>query len=74
VNVDRELGALEMPLLYLRGRFDRLVPAREAMRLCRVQPAMQVATLDAPHLLLQRKPAEAAERIAAHLATVGNTS
>ena len=61
VNVWRELRAATVPLLYLRGLRDRLVPARNGDAMAAA--GVPVRDLDGPHLLLQTKPAEAARAI-----------
>jgi len=60
-DVTAELARCEVPVLYLRSSQDRLVSARalEALRSA-VRASLEVVVVDAPHLLLQRRPAEAA--------------
>jgi pimeloyl-[acyl-carrier protein] methyl ester esterase len=60
IDVAGAFAALRVPVMYLAGSRDRLVSARVARRLLRLRPATKVKTLDAPHLVLQRRPAEAA--------------
>jgi hypothetical protein len=57
----------------LRGasRRDRLVGAAARARVVAIRPDVEVALLDAPHLVLQRRPVEAAASIARFLATHG---
>lgn len=51
-----------VPVLYLGGRFDRIVrPARTVPELKQVRPDLEVELVDAPHLVLQRRPEESAE-------------
>lgn len=64
VDVRDAFAHLELPLLYVHGRRDRLVGAGVPRELSKRNPSLRVETLDGPHLLLQRRPAEAAERIA----------
>lgn len=70
VNVDQELAQVDVPILYLRGDHDRLVPGRVSQRLRRIQPALQVVGIQAPHCLLQVAPVEAAAALDDFLRTV----
>lgn len=63
VNVTSELARLTMPVLYLRGAADRLVPAWNGGELAKLQPHAELQTLPAPHLVLQTMPREAANCI-----------
>ncbi|MBL4846464.1 MAG: alpha/beta fold hydrolase [Planctomycetes bacterium] len=60
-----DLSACPVPVLYLAGDRDRLVVPGTGARLQRLRPDLELETLPAPHLLLQRQPQLAAERIAA---------
>lgn len=73
VDVTRELAALEIPLLYLRARNDRLIwpqAGREVMRLAR---NARHAVIDAPHFLFQMAPAAGAAEIRTLLDTLYGT-
>jgi pimeloyl-[acyl-carrier protein] methyl ester esterase len=59
VNVGQELQRCGVPLLYLPGRRDRLVSQRSWKEISRLKPEAKCVEIDAPHLILQRKPAEA---------------
>jgi pimeloyl-ACP methyl ester carboxylesterase len=52
-----------MPVLYLRGAADRLVPAWNGGELAKFQPHAELQTLLAAHLVLQTMPREAANCI-----------
>lgn len=65
------LSRVNVPVLCLRGREDRLIFASAATHLARHLPAMQLVTLDGPHWLLQTKPAEAAAALRAFAARHG---
>ena len=64
VDVRRELARVRCPLLSLRASRDRLVGPSSIATIRDVQPAIELATLDATHLVLQRRPAECARLIA----------
>jgi pimeloyl-[acyl-carrier protein] methyl ester esterase len=58
-NVENELRSCSKPILYLSAAQDQLVGQRGLEAIRAVKPNVVSRTLDAPHLLLQRKPAEA---------------
>jgi pimeloyl-ACP methyl ester carboxylesterase len=63
VDVTEELAALDMPVLYLQAKRDRLIwpqAGREVMRLAR---NARRAVIDAPHFLFQMAPEPAAAEI-----------
>ena len=60
---------LALPILYLRGREDRLLPDRSVEEMQRANPAVVRRDLDAPHLLLQTVPEEAWSHIEAFIMT-----
>jgi pimeloyl-ACP methyl ester carboxylesterase len=49
---------LVAPLLTILGTRDRLVPQARARRVCAAVPFSTLVELDAPHLVIQTKPAE----------------
>lgn len=64
VDVSDRLGAVKIPTLYLRAREDRLVGRSAANHLASGIPSMKIAEFDAPHFLLQTRPAETAIAVA----------
>ena len=67
VDVSNEFAESTMPILYIAGGRDRLVGTRVMAQMKRLRPDMQTRVLDAPHLVLQRRPAEAAQLISEFL-------
>ncbi|HEX7602677.1 MAG TPA: hypothetical protein VF316_13765, partial [Polyangiaceae bacterium] len=63
VDVSGELSASRVPVLYLAGGRDRMVGAGIMTGLKSLRPDMETRVLDAPHLVLQRKPVEAGRLI-----------
>lgn len=59
IDVSDQLRRIPVPILYLRGKEDRLVPLAACDYIVKIRPDMQVAELDAPHLLLQAVPHDA---------------
>lgn len=56
VDVRAELASIRCPILYLRGRHDRLVSKRAMGRILECRPDVTVTEIDGPHLLLQVAP------------------
>lgn len=65
VDVSEEFAEGTVPVLYIAGGRDRLVGARVMAQMKRLRADMQTEVLDAPHLVLQRRPVEAAQLISA---------
>lgn len=63
VNVLRDLAALSVPVLYIRGSQDRLVKAESLRIIQNFCPGVQIETVNAPHLILQRAPERCVELI-----------
>ncbi len=64
VDVTESLSRCRAPMLYVAGRSDRLVGRHVVRDLIEIRPDLRVRWLDAPHLVLQRRPVEAAAEIA----------
>jgi pimeloyl-ACP methyl ester carboxylesterase len=60
VNVTTDLSRVRVPVLYLRGTEDRLVPRRCGDEVARLAHTVRIAELPAPHMLLQCAPADSA--------------
>jgi pimeloyl-[acyl-carrier protein] methyl ester esterase len=63
VDETRRLASIELPMLILTARRDRIVPRRATRRLLQGAPAAQAMEIDGPHLLLQSRPRECAIRV-----------
>jgi pimeloyl-ACP methyl ester carboxylesterase len=63
VDVGRQLQSCPAGVLYLQASQDRLVWPGSLAYICRMYPAVEVASLPGPHLLLQTAPREAAQVI-----------
>ncbi|TQM10577.1 alpha-beta hydrolase superfamily lysophospholipase [Pseudoxanthomonas sp. 3HH-4] len=70
VDVRRQLAALDLPLLHLQARRDRLVAARAGDEIVRLARNAQQVVIDAPHFLLQLAPVAAADEIGRFLKRV----
>jgi pimeloyl-[acyl-carrier protein] methyl ester esterase len=70
VNAEDALAACCLPILYIAGSRDRLVPKRNPTRIQRVNPGVKIVALPAPHLVLQNAPEAAAKVIAQFAAEV----
>jgi pimeloyl-ACP methyl ester carboxylesterase len=70
VDVRWALSACRVPILYLRGRRDLLVPPHNLAEILSLNPSAQVATIQAPHEVLQTRPRAAASAIAKFVQSV----
>lgn len=68
VDATLALRACPVPILVLWGTRDRVVPGRSLARVREQVPEAKIVTLDAPHLVLQARPREAAQAIVAFAA------
>lgn len=59
IDVSEKLRRVAVPVLDLRARNDRVVSRASGDYIRRTLPAVEVADLDAPHLLLQTVPQDA---------------
>ncbi len=57
------LARIALPVLVMIARRDRVVPRAATSLLLYNSPQAMVAEIDGPHLLLQSRPAECAERV-----------
>jgi len=60
VDVARELSACPVPLFYLSGLNDRVVPSRNLRAILKLRPDVTPVQFEGPHLILQAKPGESA--------------
>jgi pimeloyl-ACP methyl ester carboxylesterase len=65
VDVSAKLKQLTLPILYLRGTEDRVVPKVAAELIRGLAPHAKIVDLPAPHFLLQVMPDEAASAVSA---------
>lgn len=72
VDVRPLCRSLDLPSLYLRGMRDALVPARCGDEFVATARRARLVELDAPHMLLQARPREAADAIRGFLAQLTN--
>jgi pimeloyl-[acyl-carrier protein] methyl ester esterase len=68
VDVRADLARVQCPTMYVAGTRDRIVGAAALDVMRAAMPSMIVERLDAPHLVLQRKPIESARAIARFVA------
>ncbi|MEW1781435.1 alpha/beta hydrolase [Arthrobacter sp. NPDC080086] len=60
VDVTGKLAAVQVPLLYLQGAQDNVVPRSAAVLIQQIRPDTKLVEMDAPHCLLQAVPRDAA--------------
>jgi pimeloyl-[acyl-carrier protein] methyl ester esterase len=54
---------VSVPVTYVRGTRDRLVPASMMQKMKALRPSMACVDIDGPHLVLQCRPVESAAAI-----------
>ncbi len=69
-NVERELRSVSVPLLYIRGIEDRLVHRTSFKEIQQMKPDVLLASVEAPHLILQAKPHDAIDVVVRFLRQV----
>jgi len=67
VDVASQMGQINVPVLYLRARNDRVVSRASSDEILRLCPGASVSEIDGPHFLLFCKPAECAEAVRAFI-------
>lgn len=67
----RTLAGLDVPVLALAPRRDRLIGSRAVVDLRAARPDLRVAQIDAPHMVLQAAPHACAGEVAAFLGCGG---
>jgi pimeloyl-ACP methyl ester carboxylesterase len=68
IDVTEKLRRVSAPALYLLGKHDRVVSRASCDHVRKIHPSVEVAELDAPHLLLQTVP-QAAKAAIGHFVT-----
>jgi len=63
VDARRALAECPVPILYLRGDRDLVVPRHNLTEILTIRPSVEVARFDAPHLVLQTQPQQVAAAI-----------
>jgi len=63
VNVENELVATNVPILYLKASNDWFIPKSVPVRIKRLKTTVRIANIDGPHFLLQANPRGAAAEI-----------
>jgi len=69
INIDAttELMSCQAPILYIQGTHDYVVPAGNLARIRKLRPDVQVARIDAPHMVLQTQAGISAKIIEAFI-------
>jgi pimeloyl-ACP methyl ester carboxylesterase len=62
-DVRTDLSQIDVPILYLQAKGDRLVGASCLEEVRRFRPQVKVVSIEGPHLLLQRQPHRSAEAV-----------
>lgn len=70
VNCVAELARINVPILYLKGKQDHLVPSSASKNIVKHAKNVSLVELDAPHLLLQIAAKKAADEISGFMRKV----
>lgn len=73
INVLSRLAGLRIPVLYIHGAKDRLLGKTSLRAIRRACPNVEIATVNAPHLMLQREPEQCFELINRFIVRIGQT-
>ncbi len=73
-NVSEEAARCRVPLLYIGGTRDRLISRKSEAALRALRPELKTLFIEAPHLVLQARPNEAARCILEFLGHVAQRS
>ena len=71
---ERELRSVSVPLLYISGIEDRLVSSSSFLEIQQAKPGSLLASIAAPHLVLQANPHEAVDALVRFLRQVRSES
>lgn len=71
VDVTGELQRCRVPILYLQGTRDYVVPSSNLTRIRQLQPDVESIQITAPHMILQTQPVATAEAIERFVRKVG---
>jgi pimeloyl-[acyl-carrier protein] methyl ester esterase len=74
VDVREAFRACELPMLYLAGGRDWVVPSRNVRVAQRINPRMRRVTIDSPHMVLQTQAEQCAKAIECFADSLRSTS
>jgi pimeloyl-ACP methyl ester carboxylesterase len=63
VDYRSRVARIEVPILYLRAKADRLIPVAASQAILDSRPAAKLVEIDAPHFLLQTEPQACARAV-----------
>jgi pimeloyl-[acyl-carrier protein] methyl ester esterase len=67
-DATNDFARTTVPIMYLRGLHDRLLSPSCHREILRIRPDVVFATIEAPHMVLQREPQKATNLIVAFMA------
>ncbi len=70
VDARAALRQIKIPVLILSGTHDRIVPSHNARQMKHLNKSAVLSEIEAPHLLLQTKPADALKEISRFVSSV----
>ena len=72
VDARAELARVNVPMLYLRARKDRLIPASASRAILDARPDVELEEIDGPHVLLQTEARACADAVMRFIASTRN--
>jgi pimeloyl-ACP methyl ester carboxylesterase len=73
IDVSALLPQIEIPILYLHAKLDRVLSENDAVMMQQNLPNFSRTDIDGPHLLLQSRPQQCAELIYKHLMSANSS-
>lgn len=70
-DTSERLRSVRAPILYLRGRSDRLIPRSAWLLIRKMSPTARLVEIEGPHFLLQAKPVESAAQVTSFAREIG---
>ena len=70
-DVTHQLARVDVPLMYVRATHDRLLSESCFAEIKLIRPDISLASVDGPHLLLQREPRNSADVVSRFLRELG---
>ena len=71
VDVQQTLASLDVPILYLAGRKDRLIRKHNVTGIKAIKPSLKIAELDTRHFVLQLEAKQSAAEIELFASSIG---
>lgn len=71
-DVEAELATCKLPILYMQGKYDFIVPSTNFEKIKKIKPDVQYVQLETSHMVLQTKPHESVSSINSFIENIMN--